>query len=139
MRRRSVRDRQWPGPHDVRTIFTATEATFGGVDIVCNSAGLIGGDRSGQRGASSERIMKVMHGQPGQRGDGDGRIRRCAAWCGLHRQHCLHRGAAAAPTDLVYSATKAGVVRITESCAGLADEDPGLTRSCPGIDRRTGL
>jgi len=31
-------------PHDVRTMFAAAEATFGGVDIVHNNAGLIGGE-----------------------------------------------------------------------------------------------
>ena len=30
-------------PHDVRTMYEATEGTFGGVDIVHNHAGLIGG------------------------------------------------------------------------------------------------
>ena len=37
------------------------------------------------------------------------------------------------PTDPVYSATKAGVVRITESCAGLAEEGIRVNAVLPGV------
>jgi NAD(P)-dependent dehydrogenase (short-subunit alcohol dehydrogenase family) len=37
------------------------------------------------------------------------------------------------PTDPVYSATKVGVVRITESCAGLAEEGIRVNAVLPGV------
>ncbi len=37
------------------------------------------------------------------------------------------------PTDPVYSATKVGVVRITESCAALADEGIRVNAVLPGV------
>ena len=110
-------------PHDVRTMFSAAEATFGGVDIVHNNAGLIGGEPIWPE-AELERIMKVItvnlggvamgtqEGIKALRKRGGGCIVNTASTAALRPM----------PTDPVYSATKAGVVRITESCAGLADE-----------------
>ena len=121
-------------PHDVRTMFIAAESTFGGVDIVHNNAGLIGGEPIWPD-AELERIMKVItvnlggvamgtqEGIKALRKRGGGCIINTASTAALRPM----------PTDPVYSATKAGVVRITESCAGLADEGIRVNAVLPGV------
>ena len=121
-------------PHEIRTMFSAVEETFGGVDIVHNNAGLIGGEPIWPD-AELERIMKVItvnlggvamgtqEGIKALRRRGGGCIVNTASTTALHPL----------PTDPVYSATKAGVVRITESCAGFADEGIRVNAVLPGV------
>jgi NAD(P)-dependent dehydrogenase (short-subunit alcohol dehydrogenase family) len=110
---------------DIETMFAAAERHFGRVDIVHNNAGIIGGEpvwpdspldkiaaviavNLGGVAMGTEAAIQVMRRQ----GHG-GVIINTASVAGL----------AAMPTDPVYSATKAGVLRIVESCVGLADSD----------------
>jgi len=121
-------------PHEIRTMFAAVEETFGGVDIVHNNAGLIGGEPIWPD-AELERIMKVItvnlggvamgtqEGIRALRKRGGGCIVNTASTTALNPM----------PTDPVYSATKAGVVRITESCAGFADEGIRVNAVLPGV------
>lgn len=121
-------------PHEIRTMFAAVEETFGGVDIVHNNAGLIGGEPIWPD-AELERIMKVItvnlggvamgtqEGIKALRKRGGGCIVNTASTTALNPM----------PTDPVYSATKAGVVRITESCAGFADEGIRVNAVLPGV------
>jgi NAD(P)-dependent dehydrogenase (short-subunit alcohol dehydrogenase family) len=121
-------------PHDIRTMFSATESTFGGLDIVHNNAGLISGEPIWPD-SELERIMKVItvnlggvamgtqEGIRALRKRGGGCIVNTASTTALRPM----------PTDPVYSATKAGVVRITESCAGLAEEGIRVNAVLPGV------
>jgi NAD(P)-dependent dehydrogenase (short-subunit alcohol dehydrogenase family) len=121
-------------PHDVRTMFAAAESTFGGLDIVHNNAGLISGEPIWPE-SELERILKVITVNLGGVAMGTQ-----AAIHALRKRGggCIVNTASTAalrpmPTDPVYSATKVGVVRITESCAGLADEGIRVNAVLPGV------
>jgi NAD(P)-dependent dehydrogenase (short-subunit alcohol dehydrogenase family) len=121
-------------PDDVRAMFAAAEHTFGGVDIVHNNAGLICGEPVWPD-APLEKIMAVIgvnlggvamgtqEGIRALRRRGGGVIVNTASVAAL----------APMPNDPVYSATKAGVVRITESCAGFAAEGIRVNAVLPGM------
>jgi NAD(P)-dependent dehydrogenase (short-subunit alcohol dehydrogenase family) len=118
----------------VRAMFAAAVAAFGGVDIVHNNAGLIGGEPTWPN-SPLEKIATViavnlggvaMGTQEGVRAlqqRGGGVIINTASVAGLQPM----------PIDPVYSATKVGVIRITESCAGLADEGIRVCAVLPGM------
>ena len=112
-------------PPDIRAMFDFAFTTFGGVDIVHNNAGIIGGEplwpdsplekiaavisvNLGGVAMGTAEAIRVMRDQ----GRG-GVIINTASTAGLHPF----------PADPVYSATKVGVVRIVESCAGWAASD----------------
>jgi NAD(P)-dependent dehydrogenase (short-subunit alcohol dehydrogenase family) len=121
-------------PDDVRAMFEAAIATFGGVDIVHNNAGLICGEPIWPE-TPLEKIAAViavnlggvaMGTQQGiavLRRRGGGVIVNTASVAAL----------APMPTDPVYSATKVAVVRIVESCAGLAAEGIRVNAILPGM------
>ena len=119
-------------------MFAAAESTFGGLAIVHNNAGLISGEPIWPE-SELERILKVItvnlggvamgtqQGIQALRKRGGGCIVNTAPTAAL-RPHA-HRP--------VYSATKVGVVRITESCAGLAEEGIRSTQCSPAWSTRT--
>jgi NAD(P)-dependent dehydrogenase (short-subunit alcohol dehydrogenase family) len=121
-------------PDDIRAMFAAAEDAFGGVDIVHNNAGLICGEPVWPD-SDLDRIMAVIAvnlggvamgtaaGVHALRRRGGGVIVNTASVAAL----------APMPTDPVYSATKAGVVRVTESCAGLAAEGIRVNAVLPGM------
>jgi NAD(P)-dependent dehydrogenase (short-subunit alcohol dehydrogenase family) len=110
-------------PADVRAMFARAEEAYGGVDIVHNNAGLVSGEPVWPDG-ELERIVQVIgvnvggvamgtqEGIRALRRRGGGVIINTASVAAL----------APMPIDPVYSATKAAVVRISESCAPLAGE-----------------
>jgi NAD(P)-dependent dehydrogenase (short-subunit alcohol dehydrogenase family) len=121
-------------PDDVRRMFSEAERQFGGVDIVHNNAGLIGGEPLWPD-VPLEKLMAVItvnlggvamgtqEGIHALRRRGGGVIVNTASVAAL----------APMPADPVYSATKAGVVRITESCTGLASEGIRVNAVLPGV------
>ena len=121
-------------PADVRSMFAAATEVFGGVDIVHNNAGLIGGEPVWPD-ASLEKMMAVItvnlggvamgtqEGIKALRLRGGGVIVNTASTAAL----------APMPIDPVYSATKVAVVRITESCAPLAAEGIRVNAVLPGM------
>jgi NAD(P)-dependent dehydrogenase (short-subunit alcohol dehydrogenase family) len=121
-------------PDDVRAMFVCAEETFGGVDIVHNNAGLVSGEPVWPDG-ELERIVQVIgvnvggvamgtqEGIRALRRRGGGVIINTASVAAL----------APMPIDPVYSATKAAVVRITESCAPLAGEGIRVNAVLPGV------
>ncbi len=121
-------------PADLRELFAIAERTFGGVDIVHNNAGLIGGEPLWPD-ASLEKIATVIAVNVGGvamgtqlgilalRRRGGGVIVNTASTAALRPL----------PTDPVYSATKAAVVRITESCADFAAEGIRVNAVLPGM------
>jgi NAD(P)-dependent dehydrogenase (short-subunit alcohol dehydrogenase family) len=121
-------------PHDIRAMFAAVEATFGGVDIVHNNAGLISGEPIWPD-SGLERILKVitvnLGGVAMGTEEGIRALRRRGGGCIVNTASTT--ALRPLPTDPVYSATKAGVVRITESCAGLAGEGIRVNAVLPGI------
>jgi NAD(P)-dependent dehydrogenase (short-subunit alcohol dehydrogenase family) len=121
-------------PVDIRSMFAAATEAFGGVDIVHNNAGLIGGEPIWPE-SPLEKIAAVIavnlggvamgteEGIRALRARGGGVIVNTASVAAL----------APMPTDPVYSATKAGVVRIVESCTGLASEGIRVNAVLPGM------
>lgn len=121
-------------PAGIRDMFAAATAAFGGLDIVHNNAGLICGEPIWPD-ASLEKIsatiavnlggvaMGTQEGIKALRQRGGGVIVNTASVAALQ----------AMPTDPVYSATKVGVVRIVESCAGFAAEGIRVNAVLPGM------
>lgn len=118
----------------VREMFAAATSAFGGLDIVHNNAGLICGEplwpdvqlekiaaviavNLGGVAMGTQEAIKAL------RLRGGGAIVNTASVAALQ----------AMPTDPVYSATKVGVVRIVESCVGLAAEGIRVNAILPGM------
>jgi len=111
-------------PAGIEAMFSAATDAYGGVDIVHNNAGLIGGEPLWPD-SPLEKIARVIAVNLGGvamgteaairalRARGGGAIVNTASTAALR----------AMPTDPVYSATKVGVVRITESCSDFAASD----------------
>lgn len=121
-------------PDDVRAMFAVADEAFGGVDIVHNNAGLIGGEPLWPD-TPLEKIATVVAVNLGGVAMGT-----AAAIQALRRRGggvVVNTASVAAlgpmPTDPVYSATKAGVVRIVESCAGLAAEGIRVNAVLPAM------
>ncbi len=121
-------------PEDIRRMFFEAESAFGGLDIVHNNAGLISGEPIWPEG-SLEKIASVIAVNLGGvamgtkqaivelRKRGGGVIVNTASVAAL----------APMAFDPVYSATKAGVVRIVESCVGFAAEGIRVNAVLPGM------
>jgi len=122
-------------PEGIEAMFAAADAVFGGVDIVHNNAGIIGGEPLWPESplAKIARVVAVNLGGVAMgteaaiqalRKRGGGAIVNTASVAALGPM----------PNDPVYSATKVGVVRLTESCRGLAETD-GIRVNCvlPGV------
>lgn len=121
-------------PDDVRTMFARAEEAFGGVDIVHNNAGLVSGEPVWPDG-SLERMMKVvavnLGGVAMGTQEGIRALRRRGGGVIVNTASVAALGPM--PIDPVYSATKAAVVRITESCAALAAEGIRVNAVLPGV------
>src|SRR4051812_26181394 len=121
-------------PDGIRSMFASADEAFGGVDIVCNNAGVIGGEPIWPE-SPLERIAKVVAvnlggvamgteaGVQALRRRGGGVIVNTASTAALR----------AMPTDPVYSATKVGVVRIVDSCTGHAAEGIRVNAVLPAM------
>jgi NAD(P)-dependent dehydrogenase (short-subunit alcohol dehydrogenase family) len=121
-------------PADIRRMFAEATAAFGGVDIVHNNAGLIGGEplwpeQSLERMAAVIGVnlggvaMGTAEGIRALRARGGGVIINTASVAALGPM----------PNDPVYSATKVGVTRIVESCTGYAAEGIRVNAVLPGV------
>lgn len=123
-------------PHGIREMFAAAATTFGGVDVVCNNAGLVAGAPDWPA-MDLERIRLVVDVNLGGvcmgtqaaiqalRARGGGVVVNTASLAAL----------APFPSDPVYGATKAGVVFLTRSCAGLAAEGIRVNAVLPAMVR----
>jgi 3-oxoacyl-[acyl-carrier protein] reductase len=121
-------------PAGVRAMFAAADDAFGGVDIVHNNAGLIGGEPLWPD-CSLERIAAVVAVNLGgvAMGTAEGILALRRRGGGVIVNTASTAALAPMPTDPVYSATKAAVVRIVESCAGLAAEGIRVNAVLPGM------
>ena len=121
-------------PDDVRRMFADAEHRFGGVDIVHNNAGLISGEPLWPDG-SLERIAAVVSVNLGgvAMGTQQGIVALRRRGGGVIVNTASVAALAPMPTDPVYSATKAGVVRIVESCVGFASEGIRVNAVLPGV------
>ena len=134
-------DRQ-PAGADVSFLTTSGRCSRGRVvrrpRHVHNNAGLISGEPIWPE-SELERILKVITVNLGgvAMGTQQGIQALRKRGGGWHRQHRVHGGAAAHAHRPVYSATKVGVVRITESCAGLAEEGIRSMQCSPAWSTRT--
>jgi 3-oxoacyl-[acyl-carrier protein] reductase len=120
-------------PHGIRSMFEAVQATFGGVDVVHNNAGLVSGEPMWPE-MHLERIklmvdvnlaavcMGTQAAIGALRQRGGGAIVNTASVAAL----------APMPADPVYGATKAGVVHFTRSLAPLAAEGIRVNAVLPG-------
>lgn len=121
-------------PDDVRSMFARAEEAFGGVDIVHNNAGLVSGEPVWPDG-SLERMMHVIGVNLGGVAMGTQEairaLRRRGGGVIVNTASIAALGPM--PIDPVYSATKAAVVRITESCAALAGEGIRVNAVLPGV------
>lgn len=121
-------------PDDVRRMFADAEHRFGGIDIVHNNAGLISGEPLWPDG-SLERIAAVVSVNLGgvAMGTQQGIVALRRRGGGVIVNTASVAALAPMPTDPVYSATKAGVVRIVESCVGFASEGIRVNAVLPGV------
>lgn len=119
---------------DARRMFETAGRHFGGIDILCNNAGITTGSPSFSD-ASLEQWQRVLDVNlravilgthlaiPLLRQRGGGAIVHTASLAGL----------IGFPPDPVYAATKAGVVMFTHSMGVLAAEGIRVNCVCPGI------
>lgn len=107
---------------DLRSLFDAAAAEFGGIDIVHNNAGTVGGEPSWPA-TPPERLAHAVALNLGA----------VIVGTRLAIDHLVLRGGGAIvntasiaaevpmPDDPMYAATKAGIVMFTKSCAGLRE------------------
>ncbi|MCX6540675.1 MAG: SDR family NAD(P)-dependent oxidoreductase [Actinobacteria bacterium] len=119
---------------DIRRMFDEATRVFGGVDIVHNNAGLISGEPLWPDG-SLERVAAVITVNLGgvAMGTQQGIIELRKRGGGAIINSASVAALGPLPSDPVYSATKAGVVRIVESCVGFAAEGIRVNAVLPGM------
>lgn len=119
---------------DIRRMFDEATRIFGGVDIVHNNAGLISGEPLWPDG-SLERVAAVIAVNLGgvAMGTQQGIIELRKRGGGAIINSASVAALGPLPSDPVYSATKAGVVRIVESCVGFAAEGIRVNAVLPGM------
>ena len=119
---------------DIRRMFDEATRVFGGVDIVHNNAGLISGEPLWPDG-SLERVAAVIAVNLGgvAMGTQQGIIELRKRGGGVIINTASVAALGPLPSDPVYSATKAGVVRIVESCVGFAAEGIRVNAVLPGM------
>lgn len=119
---------------DIRRMFDEATRVFGGVDIVHNNAGLISGEPLWPDG-SLERVAAVIAVNLGgvAMGTQQGIVELRKRGGGVIINTASVAALGPLPSDPVYSATKAGVVRIVESCVGLAAEGIRVNAVLPGM------
>lgn len=115
---------------DVQAMLRAAAERFGGIDIVCNNAGVASGNPDFEQTADDvwERTLAVdlrgvilgcKYALPYLRQRGGGAIVNTASMAGI----------VGIPTDPVYGAAKGGVVMLTRSLRGLLPE-AGIRVNC---------
>lgn len=121
-------------PRSLEAMFAAAEATYGGVDIVHNNAGLVCGEPLWPD-ITPETLLRVMNVNlggvvlgtrlaiPFLRRRGGGAIVNTASMAALYPM----------AVDPIYSATKAGVTMFTRACAELASEGIRVNSVLPGL------
>lgn len=121
-------------PGGVRAVFDTAESEFGGVDIVHNNAGVVSGEPPWPD-TPLEKLASLVAVNLGgvAMGTAEGIRRLRQRGGGVIVETASVAALAPMPTDPVYSATKAGVVRIVESCAGLAAEGIRVNAVLPGV------
>ena len=119
---------------DVRRMLATAEEQYGGVDILCNNAGITSGTLDFTQ-ATSEQWQRVI----------DVNLRAVILGTHLALPLLRRRGGGAIvhtaslaafvgfPPDPVYAATKAGVVMFTHSLGPLASEGIRVNCVCPGV------
>ena len=119
---------------DIRRMFDEAARVFGGVDIVHNNAGLISGEPLWPDG-SLERVAAVIAVNLGgvAMGTQQGIVELRKRGGGVIVNTASVAALGPLPSDPVYSATKAGVVRIVESCVGFAAEGIRVNAVLPGM------
>ena len=119
---------------DIRRMFDEATRIFGGVDIVHNNAGLISGEPLWPDG-SLERVAAVIAVNLGgvAMGTQQGIVELRKRGGGVIINTASVAALGPLPSDPVYSATKAGVVRIVESCVGFAAEGIRVNAVLPGM------
>jgi len=122
-------------PADVAAMFDAALAAFGGIDVVCNNAGVL--TNSPVFESAPERvwertlainlrgvILGCRYAIPHLRSRGGGAIVNTASMAGI----------AGLATDPVYAASKGGVIALTRSLRGLeAEAGIRVTCVCPSF------
>jgi len=119
---------------DVQRMLAAAEERYGGVDILCNNAGVTSGTLDFTQATSDQwqrvidvNLRAVILGTrlaiPLLRRRGGGAIVHTASLAGL----------VGFPPDPVYAATKAGVVLFTHSLGAMAAEGIRVNCVCPGV------
>jgi NAD(P)-dependent dehydrogenase (short-subunit alcohol dehydrogenase family) len=119
---------------DARRMLATAEERYGGLDILCNNAGITSGALDFMQ-ATTEQWQRVIDvnlravilgthlAVPLLRRSGGGAIVHTASLAAF----------AGFPPDPVYAATKAGVVLFTHSLAALAAEGIRVNCVCPGV------
>lgn len=117
---------------EVQQLGNEMDRVFGGVDLVCNNAGVGSGGRVGEIAIEDWRwvidvdLWGVIHGchvfVPRLRAQKSGHVLNVASAAGL----------LCAPNMAPYNVAKAGVVALSETLVGeLADDGVGVTVLCP--------
>lgn len=121
-------------PDDIRRMFVEAARAFGGVDIVHNNAGLVSGEPIWPTG-SLEKVATVIAVNLGgvAMGTQQGILELRRRGGGVIVNTASVAALTPMASDPVYSATKAGVVRIVESCVGFAAEGIRVNAVLPGI------
>ncbi len=121
-------------PADIRRMFVEARAAFGGVDIVHNNAGLVSGEPIWPEG-SLDKVAAVIAVNLGgvAMGTQQGILELRRRGGGVIVNTASVAALAPMAADPVYSATKAGVVRIVESCVGHAGEGIRVNAVLPGM------
>ncbi|WP_158085884.1 SDR family NAD(P)-dependent oxidoreductase [Mycobacterium arosiense] len=121
-------------PEALADAFAAVEREYGGIDLVLNNAGLVGGPPTWPDTplARAETMIRVnlggvvygtQLGVAAMRRRGGGAIVNTASIGGF----------IPSPDDAVYVATKAGVIMLSRSCRRLHREGIRVNAVCPGV------
>ena len=121
-------------PDDIRRMFLAARGHYDGVDIVHNNAGLVSGEPLWPDGSLERTALVVSVNLAGvAMGTQQGIVELRRRGGGVIINTASVAGLAPLPYDPVYSATKAGVIRLVESCAGLSHEGIRVNAVLPGM------
>ena len=121
-------------PGDIRRMFLEARNAYDGVDIVHNNAGLVSGEPLWPDGSLERTALLVSVNLAGvAMGTQQGIIELRRRGGGVIVNTASVAGLGPLPYDPVYAATKAGVIRLVESCAALAAEGIRVNAVLPGM------